>query len=141
MSPDPGIHTMMYFYYLCAALGPWMQPYLWWKRYLTTLQVITSQCLSSPAICYDHPSPASPPAGPVCDGVHPRPPADILPVRLPPGRKVSENLIFNLLSFLQPDVLWDGTPVLHPLQCLLQEDLQVKFTGDQQLSLNESLIQ
>ena len=29
----------MYFYYLCAAIGPWMQPYLWWKKYLTTLQV------------------------------------------------------------------------------------------------------
>lgn len=37
---NSGIHTMMYFYYLCAALGPWMQPYLWWKRYLTTLQLV-----------------------------------------------------------------------------------------------------
>ena len=37
-----GIHTLMYFYYLCAALGPWMQPYLWWKKYLTTLQVTSS---------------------------------------------------------------------------------------------------
>lgn len=37
---NSGIHTLMYFYYLCAALGPWMQPYLWWKRHLTTLQLV-----------------------------------------------------------------------------------------------------
>jgi len=37
---NSGIHTMMYFYYLCSALGPWMQPYLWWKKYLTTLQLV-----------------------------------------------------------------------------------------------------
>merc|ERR1712130_756964 len=37
---NSGIHTLMYFYYLCAALGPWMQPYLWWKKYLTTLQLV-----------------------------------------------------------------------------------------------------
>merc|ERR1711928_103393 len=37
---NSGIHTLMYFYYLCAAIGPWMQPYLWWKKYLTTLQLV-----------------------------------------------------------------------------------------------------
>ena len=30
----------MYSYYFLAALGPHMQPYLWWKRYLTTFQMI-----------------------------------------------------------------------------------------------------
>ncbi|XP_012261106.2 elongation of very long chain fatty acids protein AAEL008004-like isoform X2 [Athalia rosae] len=34
------VHIIMYSYYLLAALGPKMQPYLWWKRYLTTLQMI-----------------------------------------------------------------------------------------------------
>ncbi|KAL4130704.1 hypothetical protein QTP88_008102 [Uroleucon formosanum] len=34
------IHTIMYFYYFLAALGPQMQPYLWWKRYLTRMQII-----------------------------------------------------------------------------------------------------
>lgn len=29
----------MYSYYSLAALGPHMQPYLWWKRYLTQLQI------------------------------------------------------------------------------------------------------
>lgn len=34
------IHTVMYFYYFLAALGPHMQPYLWWKKYLTRMQII-----------------------------------------------------------------------------------------------------
>jgi len=34
-----GIHTIMYFYYFLAALGPHMQPYLWWKKYLTKMQL------------------------------------------------------------------------------------------------------
>ena len=29
----------MYSYYLLASLGPRMRPYLWWKRYLTQLQL------------------------------------------------------------------------------------------------------
>ena len=29
----------MYTYYGLAALGPSIQPYLWWKKYLTKLQV------------------------------------------------------------------------------------------------------
>jgi len=30
----------MYFYYIVAAMGPKYQKYLWWKKYLTTLQMI-----------------------------------------------------------------------------------------------------
>src|SRR5699024_9591392 len=33
------IHFVMYSYYALAALGPAMQRYLWWKRYLTQLQI------------------------------------------------------------------------------------------------------
>ena len=33
------IHVVMYTYYGLAAMGPSVQPYLWWKRYLTKLQV------------------------------------------------------------------------------------------------------
>ena len=29
----------MYSYYGLAALGPWIQPYLWWKKYITILQL------------------------------------------------------------------------------------------------------
>ena len=30
----------MYLYYLLSALGPKAQKYLWWKRYITTLQLV-----------------------------------------------------------------------------------------------------
>ncbi|RVE40635.1 hypothetical protein evm_014715 [Chilo suppressalis] len=30
----------MYSYYLLAALGPQVQKYLWWKKYLTALQMV-----------------------------------------------------------------------------------------------------
>ena len=35
-----GIHTIMYFYYFLSALGPQVQKYLWWKKYLTSLQMV-----------------------------------------------------------------------------------------------------
>ncbi|CAG2182118.1 unnamed protein product, partial [Oppiella nova] len=31
------VHTVMYLYYLLSAFGPQIQPYLWWKRYITRL--------------------------------------------------------------------------------------------------------
>ncbi|XP_043941832.1 elongation of very long chain fatty acids protein 4-like isoform X2 [Protopterus annectens] len=34
------VHIFMYLYYGLAALGPHMQQYLWWKRYLTILQLL-----------------------------------------------------------------------------------------------------
>ena len=34
------IHTIMYGYYGLAAIGPQMQPYLWWKRYITQIQIV-----------------------------------------------------------------------------------------------------
>ncbi|CAG2119426.1 unnamed protein product, partial [Medioppia subpectinata] len=34
------VHTVMYSYYLLSAFGPQIQPYLWWKRYITRLQLI-----------------------------------------------------------------------------------------------------
>ncbi|XP_037774349.1 uncharacterized protein LOC119570835 [Penaeus monodon] len=34
------IHVVMYSYYLLAAMGPRMRPYLCWKKYLTTMQMI-----------------------------------------------------------------------------------------------------
>ncbi|KAJ6218883.1 hypothetical protein RDWZM_004695 [Blomia tropicalis] len=33
------IHTIMYAYYGFAAFGPHMQKYLWWKRYITQIQI------------------------------------------------------------------------------------------------------
>lgn len=34
------VHVIMYAYYGLAAIGPHMQKYLWWKRYLTSLQLV-----------------------------------------------------------------------------------------------------
>ncbi|XP_062703147.1 elongation of very long chain fatty acids protein AAEL008004 isoform X2 [Aedes albopictus] len=34
------VHIVMYTYYLFTALGPQFQKYLWWKKYLTSLQMI-----------------------------------------------------------------------------------------------------
>jgi elongation of very long chain fatty acids protein 7 len=39
------VHVFMYSYYFLAALGPQMQPYLWWKRYLTTFQMVQFCCI------------------------------------------------------------------------------------------------
>ncbi|XP_054158430.1 elongation of very long chain fatty acids protein 7-like [Oppia nitens] len=33
------VHTVMYTYYALSALGPSVRPYLWWKKYLTILQL------------------------------------------------------------------------------------------------------
>eukprot|EP00088_Acartia_fossae_P005203 TRINITY_DN12281_c2_g1_i2.p1 TRINITY_DN12281_c2_g1~~TRINITY_DN12281_c2_g1_i2.p1 ORF type:complete len:299 (-),score=45.62 TRINITY_DN12281_c2_g1_i2:2113-3009(-) len=35
-----GVHVVMYFYYFLSAFGPRFQKYLWWKRYLTTMQLV-----------------------------------------------------------------------------------------------------
>ena len=34
------IHTIMYAYYALSTFGPWIRPYLWWKKYLTRIQMI-----------------------------------------------------------------------------------------------------
>ena len=34
------VHVIMYSYYALAALGPVIQKYLWWKKYLTILQLV-----------------------------------------------------------------------------------------------------
>jgi hypothetical protein len=34
------VHVIMYSYYFMSAFGPGVQKYLWWKRYLTQLQLV-----------------------------------------------------------------------------------------------------
>ncbi|KAM7292314.1 elongation of very long chain fatty acids protein AAEL008004 [Ixodes scapularis] len=34
------VHVVMYSYYFLSLLGPAIRPYLWWKRYLTGLQLV-----------------------------------------------------------------------------------------------------
>lgn len=35
------VHIVMYTYYMFSAMGPQYQKYLWWKKYLTTLQMVS----------------------------------------------------------------------------------------------------
>jgi len=37
---NAAVHTVMYLYYMLAAMGPKVQKYLWWKKYLTVMQII-----------------------------------------------------------------------------------------------------
>lgn len=37
---NSGIHILMYSYYGLSALGPRVARYLWWKKYLTILQMV-----------------------------------------------------------------------------------------------------
>jgi elongation of very long chain fatty acids protein 7 len=39
------VHVIMYSYYFLAALGPHMQKYLWWKKYLTSFQMFQFVCV------------------------------------------------------------------------------------------------
>lgn len=40
------IHVLMYSYYGLAAMGPNVVRYLWWKKYLTILQLVSITCCS-----------------------------------------------------------------------------------------------
>lgn len=39
------VHVIMYFYYMLAAMGPKYQKYIWWKKYLTTFQMVQFVCI------------------------------------------------------------------------------------------------
>lgn len=41
------IHVVMYMYYGLAACGPKVQKYLWWKRYLTIMQLVSNTLVLS----------------------------------------------------------------------------------------------
>lgn len=36
------VHVIMYLYYALAAMGPGVAKYLWWKRYLTMIQLVNA---------------------------------------------------------------------------------------------------
>ncbi|CAN7998831.1 unnamed protein product, partial [Ixodes hexagonus] len=40
LSINAFVHVVMYAYYFLATLGPAVRPYLWWKKYLTTIQIV-----------------------------------------------------------------------------------------------------
>lgn len=50
------VHIIMYMYYMVSAMGPEYQKYLWWKKHLTTLQLIQFFLVlfhSASALVYD----------------------------------------------------------------------------------------
>jgi len=56
------VHMVMYTYYLLAALGPQFRKYLWWKKYLTKLQLAQFMIVllhSSQLLFVDCPIPAA----------------------------------------------------------------------------------
>lgn len=49
------VHIVMYFYYMIAAMGPKYQKFIWWKKYLTTFQMvknISKLCLSNSLLLF-----------------------------------------------------------------------------------------
>ncbi|CAB3377394.1 Hypothetical predicted protein [Cloeon dipterum] len=50
------IHVLMYAYYFLAALGPKVQRFLWWKKYLTTMQLVQFVFTMAHASYVFHPS-------------------------------------------------------------------------------------
>ena len=50
---NAGVHVIMYFYYGLSAAGPRFQKYLWWKKYLTAVQLVglCLNCLNFVCIC------------------------------------------------------------------------------------------
>lgn len=38
---NTAVHAVMYTYYLLAALGPQFKKYLWWKKYITQIQIVS----------------------------------------------------------------------------------------------------
>ena len=47
------IHVVMYFYYFLSSFGPRFKKYLWWKKYLTGLQLVQfAACLIQACVAY-----------------------------------------------------------------------------------------
>ncbi len=44
---NAAIHVLMYLYYGLAAFGPKIQKYLWWKKYLTIIQMVNHDALQA----------------------------------------------------------------------------------------------
>lgn len=46
------VHVIMYTYYGLTALGPKYQKYLWWKKHLTTIQLVCHVFISAISLFY-----------------------------------------------------------------------------------------
>ena len=43
---NSSVHVIMYLYYGLSALGPVAQPYLWWKKHMTAIQLVSGLSLT-----------------------------------------------------------------------------------------------
>jgi hypothetical protein len=54
------VHIIMYTYYLFSAMGPQYQKYLWWKKHITNIQMVSAitnkltQICKLPQLIYGH---------------------------------------------------------------------------------------
>ena len=48
------VHVLMYTYYGLSALGPHMQKYLWWKKYLTRIQLVSYHVSVFQTVCVEN---------------------------------------------------------------------------------------
>ncbi|XP_014357322.2 elongation of very long chain fatty acids protein 4 [Papilio machaon] len=55
------VHVVMYTYYALASLGPQYAKYIWWKKYLTTLQLTQFLLIICYLIYHNKTSPCPPP--------------------------------------------------------------------------------
>lgn len=46
------IHFLMYFYYGLSACGPQYQKYLWWKKYMTKMQMVYPVLINRDAVLF-----------------------------------------------------------------------------------------
>lgn len=78
---NSSVHVVMYLYYGLSALGPVAQPYLWWKKHMTAIQLV-----SGPGPSRDHPPQLARSVRPTSPATRPSPRQ---PVSLPPGLRSS----------------------------------------------------
>jgi len=48
------VHVLMYTYYGLSALGPRVQKYLWWKKYLTRVQLVCYHVSICQTVCVEN---------------------------------------------------------------------------------------
>lgn len=45
------VHVVMYFYYALSAAGPAFQKYLWWKKHITAIQLVSNKGRRTGKLC------------------------------------------------------------------------------------------
>lgn len=100
------VHMLMYAYYAAAALGPAVRRFLWWKRYLTMLQMVS---LSDAVLLLIPLLPPECAADPVHRRARARLPAAVRGLRLPALLRVHAHgarrpLLGHVLQLLQQEL-------------------------------------